>query len=191
MSASKRDILVRGAMNVFYREGFNATGMDKLAKETGVSKMTMYKHFRSKEDLILAALRLRDDEFLSSFTRLVEEGAKTPKGRLLGVFDALADWIEGRDFYSCMFIKATSEYQSPEHPIHVASAEHKRKVLAFIQGLAGEAGAKNPKLLARQLFMLTEGETVTAFILGKSGVAADAKAAAKVLIEAALPGQNT
>ena len=191
MSASKRDILVRGAMNVFYREGFDATGMDKLARETGVSKMTMYKHFRSKEDLILAALRLRDDEFLSSFTRQVEEGAKTPKGRLLGVFDALADWIEGRDFHSCMFIKATSEYQNRDHPIHVASAEHKRKVLAFIQSLAKEAGAKNPKLLARQLFMLTDGETVTAFILGKSGVAADAKAAAKVLIEAALPGQNT
>jgi len=190
VSASKRDILVRGAMNVLYREGFNATGMDKLAKETGVSKMTMYKHFRSKEDLILAALRLRDDEFLSGFTRHVDEGAKTPKGRLLGVFDALTDWIDGRDFYSCMFIKATSEYQSPDHPIHIASAEHKRKVLAYIKSLAKAAGAKNPKLLARQLFMLTEGETVTAFILGKSGVAADAKAAATVLINQAIPAKE-
>ncbi|MCH8172210.1 MAG: TetR family transcriptional regulator [Proteobacteria bacterium] len=187
MSASKRDILVRNAMNVLYREGFAATGMDKLARETGVSKMTMYKHFRSKEDLILAALRLRDQEFLNKFTRAVEEKAKAPKGRLLAVFDTLTDWIEGRDFHSCMFIKATAEYQSPDHPIHIASAEHKRKVLAFIQGLAEEAGARNAKLLARQLFMLTEGEIVTAFILGKSGVAADAKAAAKVLIEAALP----
>lgn len=188
MSASKRDILVRGAMNVLYREGFNATGMDKLAKETGVSKMTMYKHFRSKEDLILAALRLRDEEFMNMFVRYVEEKAKTSEGRLLAVFDALANWIEGRDFYSCMFIKATSEFQDPKHPIHIASAGHKRKVLAYIQGLAEEAGVKNPKLLARQLFMLTEGEIVTAFILGKSGVAADAKAAARVLIEAAVPG---
>ena len=185
MSASKRDILVRNAMNVLYREGFNATGMDKLAKETGVSKMTMYKHFRSKEDLILAALRLRDEEFLSAFTRRVEDGAKTPRGRLLAVFDALMEWIEGRDFYSCMFIKATSEFQNPDHPIHMASADHKRKVLAYIKELAKEAGAKNPRLLARQLFMLTEGEIVTAFILGKSGVGQDAKAAASVLIDQA------
>jgi len=175
-------------MNVLYREGFTATGMDKLARETGVSKMTMYKHFRSKEDLIVAALRLRDDEFFSAFTRRVEETDPTPKGRLLVVFDALGDWINGRDFFSCMFIKATSEYQDPDHPIHIASANHKRRVLGFIQGLAKDAGAKNPKLLARQLFMLTEGEIVTAFILGKSGVGADAKAAAKVLIESALPG---
>ena len=185
MSASKRDILVRNAMNVLYREGFTATGMDKLARETGVSKMTMYKHFRSKEDLILAAIRLRDDEFFGVFSRQVEEGAKTPKGRLLGVFDALASWIEGRDFQNCMFIKATSEYQSPDHPIHIASADHKRRVLAYIESLAVEAGAKNPELLARQLFMLTEGEIVAAFILGKTGVAADAKAAAKVLIKGA------
>lgn len=187
MTASKRDILVRNAMNVLYREGFTATGMDKLARETGVSKMTMYKHFRSKEDLILAALRLRDEEFLSSFTRQVEDSSETPRGQLLAVFDALTEWIEGRDFYNCMFIKATAEYQSPDHPIHIASAEHKRKVLAFIQGLAEKAGAKTPKLLARQLFMLTEGEIVTAFILGKKGVAGDAKKAAKVLIEAAFP----
>ncbi|MEE8294742.1 MAG: TetR family transcriptional regulator, partial [Sphingomonadales bacterium] len=179
MSASKRDILVRNAMNVLYREGFTATGMDKLARETGVSKMTMYKHFRSKEDLILAAIRLRDDEFFGVFSRQVEEGAKTPKGQLLAVFDALASWIEGRDFQNCMFIKATAEYQSPDHPIHIASAEHKRKVLAFIQGLAEKAGAKNPNLLARQLFMLTEGEIVTASILGKPGVGEEAKAAAK------------
>ena len=175
-------------MNVLYRDGFHATGMDKLAKETGVSKMTMYKHFRSKEDLILAVLRLRDEEFRNLFVRQIEEKANTPKGRLLAVFDVLSDWIEGRDFYSCMFIKATSEFQDPKHPIHIASAEHKRQILGHIQKLAEEAGVKNPKLLARQLFILTEGELVTAFILGKSGVGADVKAAAKILIKAALPG---
>lgn len=185
MSASKRDILVRNAMNVLYREGFNSTGMDKLAEKTGVSKMTMYKHFKSKDELILAALRLRDEEFLAGFIRQVEEAADDPKGRLLAVFEALDVWINGRDFYSCIFIKATAEFQDPSHPINRISAEHKKKVLAFISDLAHEAGAKEPDLLARQLFMLTEGEIVTAFILGKKGVCEDAKAAAKTLIEAA------
>ncbi len=173
-------------MEVLYKDGFTATGMDTLARKTGVSKMTMYKHFRTKEDLILAALRLKDEEFFVSFARQVEKSSNTPKGRMLAVFDALNLWIEGRDFFSCMFIKATSEFQNPEHPIHIVSAEHKRKVLIYIQNLAEAAGAKNHKVLARQLFMLTEGEIVTAFILGKEKVGEEAKAAAKILIEAAL-----
>ena len=186
MSASKRDILVRNAMKVLDRDGFNATSMDKLVKKTGVSKMTIYKHFRTKEDLILATLRLRDEEFRNLLVRQVEEKANTPKGRLLAVFNVLTDWIEGRDFRSCMFIKATSEFQSPDHPIHIASADHKRNVKGYILELAKQAGAKDPGLLAQQLFILTEGEIVAAFMLGKGSVTADAKKAAEVLIDQAL-----
>ena len=186
MSASKRDILVRKAMEVLYRDGFQATGMDKLVRETGVSKMTIYKHFRTKEDLILAALRLRDEEFRNNFFRSVEKDAKTPKGRLLAIFDTVEDWINGSDFKSCMFIKATSEFQDPKHPIHMAAAEHKRALLEYFDDLAQEAGAEDPRTLARQLLMLMEGETVTAFMLGKNGIAEDAKKAAKVLIDQAL-----
>ena len=186
MSASKRDILVRKTMEVLYRDGFQATGMDKLVKETGVSKMTIYKHFRTKEDLILAALRLRDEEFRNNFFRSVEKNAKTPKERLLAIFRTVENWINGSDFKSCMFIKAASEFQDPEHPIHMAAAEHKQALLEYFIDLARQAGAKDPRLLARQLFMLMEGETVVAFILGKSGVSEDAKKAAKVLIGQAL-----
>lgn len=186
MSASKRDILVRKAMEVLYRDGFQATGMDKLVRETGVSKMTIYKHFRTKEDLILAALRLRDEEFMNRFVRRVERDATTPKERLLAIFDAMDAWINGGDFQGCMFIKAASEFQDRKHPIHMASAEHKQALLAYFLALAQKAAAKNPRRLAGQLLMLMEGETVMAFMLGKQGVAEDAKKAAKVLIDQAL-----
>ncbi len=186
MSASKRDILVRKTMEVLYRDGFQATGMDKLVKETGVSKMTIYKHFRTKEDLILAALRLRDEEFRNRLFRNVEKSAATPKGRLLAIFDTVEDWINGSDFKSCMFIKATAEFQDPKHPIHMAAAEHKQALLEYFFDLAQKAGAKDPRTLARQLFMLMEGETVTAFMLGKDRIAEDAKKAAKVLIDKAI-----
>ena len=186
MSASKRDILVRKTMEVLYRDGFQATGMDKLVKETGVSKMTIYKHFRTKEDLILAALRLRDEEFRNNFFRSIEKNAKTPKERLLAIFRTVEDWINGSDFQSCMFIKAASEFQNPEHPIHMAAAEHKQALLDYFTNLAQEAGAEDSPMLARQLLMLMEGETVTAFMLGKDGIAADAKKAAQALINLAL-----
>ena len=186
VSASKRDVLVRNTMEVLYRDGFRATGMDKLVRETGVSKMTIYKHFRSKEDLILAALRLRDEEFRNYFYRDVERRAATPKERLLAIFDTMAAWINGNDFKSCMFIKATAEYQDPKSPIHMAAAEHKRLLLKYVTDLAVQAGADNPRRLASQLFLLMEGETVTAFIMGKGKITGDAKIAAKALIAQAV-----
>lgn len=184
---SKRDILVRNAMKVLYRDGFHATGMDKLVKETGVSKMTIYKHFKTKDELILAALRLRDEEFRGNFTRKVEEAASTPKGRLLAIFDTIAEWIESREFNSCMFIKAASEFQNPNHPVNITAAEHKNLILAYITSLAEKAAATNPDVLARQLFMLIEGETVSAFMMKRGGIARDAKKAAEILINQAIP----
>jgi AcrR family transcriptional regulator len=89
MSASKRDQLVQRALDVFYENGFRATGMDALAAATGVTKASMYKHFRTKEDLILAVLRLRDELFRNWLIRRVEDLADTPQGQLLALFDAL------------------------------------------------------------------------------------------------------
>ena len=125
MSASKRDILVKKALEVFYRNGFHATGMDMLVTETGVSKTSMYKHFRTKEDLILASLRLRDELFRNWLTRRMEELADTPRGQLLAMFDALGEWFEQDDFNSCMFIKAAGEFPVADHPIRARAAEHK------------------------------------------------------------------
>ena len=186
MSASKRDELVRKSLKVFYRDGFGATGMDTLVKETGVSKTSMYKHFRTKEDLILAVLRLRDETFRNWFARRVEELAKTPKDRLLAMFDVLAEWFAQSDFRSCMFIKAASEFQDKTHPIHAASAEHKHLLLTYVQDLTTQAGAPEPDDLARQLMLLKEGAIVTAHLQGAAGVAQNAKAAARILLNEAL-----
>ncbi len=192
MSASKRDQLVQRALTVFYRDGFHATGMDKIAAETGVSKTAIYKHFRTKDDLIHAVLRLRDEQFRNWLYRRMEELGDTPKERLLVAFDALAEWFEEDGFQGCMFIKAASEYQDREHPLHATAAEHKRLITAHFEGLAIRAGAKSPGTLARRLTLLKEGAIVAAHILGPKGVAADAKAAAAVLIEHGIgeEGQN-
>ncbi|MTH99018.1 TetR/AcrR family transcriptional regulator [Roseibium sp. RKSG952] len=186
MRPNKRDELVRKALQVFYRDGFHATGMDKLVAETGVSKTSMYKHFRTKEELILAALRLRDENFRNWFLRRIEELADTPAEQLIASFDALKEWFEEDSFRGCMFIKAGAEYQDKDHPIHVQAAEHKRVLLEYFTELARKAGARNPEKLGCQLLLLKEGAIVTAVLLKSCDPAQDAKEAAQVLLDNAL-----
>lgn len=188
MSASKRDELLEKALQVFYQGGFYAVGMDKLAAETGVSKTSMYKHFSTKEELIEAVLRLRDEKFRNWLFRRIEELASDPVGRLLAIFDALDEWFHEDGFRSCMFIRASSEYPDRRHPIHIVSAEHKRSLLTYVIGLAEQAGADSPGALARQLMLLKEGAIVTAHLQGAKGVAENAREAAAVLVDAATGG---
>ncbi len=188
MRTTKRDELVRKALAAFYRTGFQATGMDRLAVETGVSKTSMYKHFRTKEELILAALRLRDEQFRNWLARRLEALADTKRGRLLALFDVLGEWFRQADFRGCMFIKASAEYQEPDHPIHAQSAEHKRLLFVHVRKLAEAAGAPDPEALARALMLLKEGAIVTAHLGYTNDPAGDAKATARVLIAVALDG---
>lgn len=185
MRPTKRDELVQKALGTFYRHGFHATGMDRLVAETGISKTSMYKHFRTKEDLILAALRLRDEQFRNWLYRRMEEIGSTPREQLLALFDVLGEWFAKEDFQSCMFIKASGEYPDREHPIHAHSAEHKRLIFCHIRELARQAGVNDPDTLARQLVLLKEGAVVTAHLRYTEDPADDAKRAAKVLLDAA------
>ncbi len=186
MSRSKKQELIERALFAFYKGGFQAVGMDRLAKETGISKTSMYKHFDTKEDLILEVLNLRDERFRNWFISRTEEMARTPIERLLAIFDALDEFFSEKEFRSCMFIRASSEYPDRDHPIHQSSARHKRLLLAYVIGLAEQAGAKDPEVLARQLMLLKEGAIVTAHLQGAEGVAENAKEAAKILLRAAI-----
>lgn len=182
MRPTKRDELVHKALKVFYRNGFNATGMDTLVKETGISKTSMYKHFRTKEDLILAVLRLRDENFRNWLYRRMEELAKSPMDQLIAMFDALEEWFGEPGFKGCMFIKASSEYQDASHPIHKQSADHKRLLERHVTDLALKAGLAKPGELARLLLLLKEGAIATAHLKHTENAARDAKAAAIVLL---------
>ncbi|MEQ9259632.1 MAG: TetR/AcrR family transcriptional regulator [Roseovarius sp.] len=187
MRQTKRDELVRKALETFYRNGFHATGMDLLAAESGVSKTSMYKHFRTKEDLILAVLRLRDENFRNWLFRRIDELGESPRGRLLAIFDALEEWFAQREFRGCMFIKASAEYQEHDDPIHAQSAMHKRLLADHFTALCTAAGVADPKALAQQLLLLKEGAIVMA-VLGRGRQAAqDAKLAARALIDAHAP----
>ncbi len=185
MSASKRDELVQNALKAFYAGGFHAIGMDRLAKETGVSKTAIYKHFRTKDDLILATLRLRDEQFRNWLVRRVEALADDPKDQLLAIFTALGEWFEEPEYKSCMFIKASSEYQDRDDPIHQTAAEHKKLLLKYFTQIANKAEIPNADSVAKQLLILKEGAIVLAHLHGAKLVAEDARHAARVIIDQA------
>jgi AcrR family transcriptional regulator len=189
---SKRDVLVDTALRLFYTQGFNATGIDKILAESGVAKMTMYKHFKSKDELILAALMRRDEQFRAWLTSEMQKAASDPRGQLLAMFDALEDWFKGNafkgmGFSGCAFINASSEFAKLDHPAHKIAAEHKRCVLEHIADLCTKAGAEDPAQLAEQLALLKEGAIVTAQVRGMPESAQIAKTMAIALLDAALP----
>lgn len=179
---SKRDQLVDTALTLFKRHGFHATGIDQVVAEAGVARMTLYNHFKSKDELILAALRRRDETFRNWFTRRLEDLADDPRERLLAQFDVLGEWFNSGDFTGCMFINASAEFADGEDPIHRAAAEHKALVLDYVEGLARAAGAARPKALAAGLFLLAEGAIVAAHVMGRKDAAPAARRAAEALL---------
>lgn len=185
MRPSKRDEIVRQATDIFYRNGFQATGMDMLVAETGISKTSIYKHFGTKEDLILATLELRDAHIRDWLFRRVRELASTPRDQLLALFDALGEWFAEESFRGCMFAKATSEYQDAGHPINRQAARHVELLTAGIHEIALAAGFQNPAGIARQLCLLKEGAVVLAMIGHSTEPARDARAIAVRLLAAA------
>ncbi|WP_425100232.1 TetR/AcrR family transcriptional regulator [Tropicibacter sp. S64] len=189
MAPSRRDHLVETALKLFYRNGFNATGIDTILAESGVAKMTLYKHFRSKDELILAALTLRDERFRNWLMTEMEKASTDPEERLLAMFDALETWFRGKafpglGFSGCAFINAAGEFSDPSHPAHRLAAEHKTRVVEYLTKLCKEAGLRGPAELAEKLALLKEGAIATAHVRSMPEAAGLAREMAVTLIAA-------
>jgi len=185
MAASRKEHLIDTALRLFERDGYHATGIDRILSEAGVAKMTLYNHFRSKDELILAALRARDQLFRNDVIRDLAARSDDPAERLVLVFDVLADWFEQPGFSGDMFINAAAEYADPAHPIHAAAAEHKRLFATYLREQAQAAGAGDPDELAAQLALLMEGAITTAHVSGSGQAARDAQRVAQLLVDQA------
>lgn len=191
MASSKRDQLIDTAVELFYRDGFHATGIDKILRESGVSRMTLYNHFTSKDELILAALHRMDEQWRNWFVRSVERQADSPYERLLAIFDFLDEWFKQDNFSGCLFIKASAEFSKPGHPIHAAAVEHNRLIFGYVRRLAESAGAKDPDALARQVCTVMEGAIVNACISRSGTTAEEAKDTVKILMKNAFENETS
>ncbi len=185
--SKRREHLIDTAVELFSENGFHATGIDTILATAGVSKKTLYHHFRSKDELILAALKKHDGVFRNDFMRQVEASAATPLARLEAVFDVARDWFQGNRFYGCMFINAVGEHSTPDTPIRQVCREFKALMRSYIKKLCQDAGLADPETLSCQLALLLEGAIVTAQVSGGPDAAGIAKETAKVLIERAKP----
>ncbi len=151
--------------------------------------MTLYKHFPSKDDLILAVLEYRDEQFCTWLFTEMEQAGPDPRHQLLAMFDALESWFNGKafkplGFNGCAFINAASEFGDLKHAAHQTAAEHKNRIVDHLERLCAEAGADDAHDLAEKLALLKEGAISTAHVRGMPEAAQIAKTIARTLIDA-------
>src|SRR5882672_10113564 len=134
--ASARERIDQTAYELFSRYGVRAVGVDTISARSGVAKMTLYRHYPSKEDLALAFLRCREELWTRSWLqREVERCAHTPAERLLAVFDVFDKWFHRSDFEGCSFIKVLLEHGDRRHPVRNAAEAHIETIRAFLRQL--------------------------------------------------------
>jgi AcrR family transcriptional regulator len=158
-----RERLLATAYDLFCRHGIRAVGIDTIIEQSGVAKMTVYRHFRSKDELVLAVLQRREQAWTIDWLRSeVFRRADTPAERMLAIFDVFDVWFHQRNFEGCLFVNALLEIDDRKHPIHQASRDHLAHIRAFVEDLARAAGAADPDNVARQWHILMKGSIVAA-----------------------------
>src|SRR5688572_14207115 len=145
-TATARDRLIDTAISLFNRHGFHATGVDRIVAVARVAKKTLYAHFPSKEDLILAALSRKRSAFSDKFLPAVLAASDDPRQRLLALFELAKSWFADPDFYGCLFINAAVEYSEPGHPINACAREFKTLLRNFARDQAEAGGASDPNM---------------------------------------------
>ncbi|MGW6455254.1 TetR/AcrR family transcriptional regulator [Streptomyces sp. NPDC055078] len=157
MATQARERLIETAGELFFAEGIRAVGVERLLADSGIGRASFYRHFASKDELVVAVLRARDTRWRRWLTAEVDARGRDP----LAVFDALAQDCEQGNFRGCAFINAMTECVDADGPVHRLASEHKQAVTDFIAELLAEAGEPESAALARKFVLLMDGATVT------------------------------
>lgn len=178
-----RQRIVETAERLFYAEGVRGVGIDRIIAEAEVAKMSLYNHFPSKDDLVLAVLQHREEKFGSLFAAWMERHVAKGKGKLEAFFAALKDWFESPGFRGCMFINAHAELADSQHPGAQFSASHKERFHQLLETIIAEAaGVKAAAAVAPAVALLVEGAIVNAAMTQSSTAAEVAQQAALALV---------
>jgi AcrR family transcriptional regulator len=171
------------AYRLFARDGIRAVGVDRIAAESGVAKMTLYRHYPSKDDLVLAFLELRQERWTRDWLQAeVERLDLPPRERLLALFDALDQWFRRRDFEGCSFINTLLEVHHGDDPIRRETISHLEGIRGLIEDYAKQAGLARPEETAYHLQILMMGAVVSAS-RGDRDAACRARQVAELLLE--------
>ena len=189
MTSLKREQLIDTAISLFYERGIRATGIDMVLAESKVAKKTLYNHFASKDELIVAALERWDKKFAKMVEDNLEANASkqttdTQFKYVLAFFDIIDNWINSDNFCGCVFINASAEYPDPDDPVHQVCTRHKRSVVALIHSLLEATCVKDKASMAQQLAFLVDGCIVSAHTRNDKSAPKLAKQAAISLLGA-------
>jgi len=184
-SIPARERILQTAAELFYRDGYGAVGVDTIIAQAGVAKTTLYRHFPSKDELIVAYLERSNERFWAWFEHAITNG-RSARAKLMALFDAVAKLAASPACLGCTFQAAASEFPSHEHPGHRVAIEHKQAVLDRLRELARDAGATEPQRLARELLLVMDGAWAAARMFGPDSPAATAPQAAAALLNAHL-----
>jgi len=185
MPQSTRSRLVESANRRFYRDGFRGVGIDQILADVGISKTAFYKHFESKDELVLEVLRDQDNWLRTTFAELVRErGGDSPCNQLRALFDVVEQVIESDQYQGCFFVNVAMEFPLPHDPAHVAAARNKDAIERFVTEIAEKADAEDPLALAKELCLIMDGAYVMRQVTGDPATITYARRAAERAIRA-------
>ena len=177
-----KEAIAKSALATFYNEGFHASGVEKISRNAGVTKKTLYHHFENKESLIKSTMELRDREFMDQVRDYLS--TLSPKLRPLGYISYISNWVQKPSFNGCYFINVSAEYGNSKEDPHKLAKKHKDELRIYLERLCKEADCKKYSLVAQQLFLLGEGLIVSSQVCGTQKEIIDAtKKAAQLLID--------
>lgn len=172
MVTSARERILEVAGNLFFQYGYRAIGIDMIIAQSDIAKATLYRHFKSKDDLIVAYLEEMNRQFWAWI-----DGATaphdTPQAQLIAIFDALQKLISTPTCYGCPFLIAISEFPQASHPSHAVAVQNKEAVRARLLALCTDMDAKNPQALANQLYLMMDGAFMSSRMYGVNNPAND------------------
>lgn len=171
MPRNTRSDLIDAAIRVFDRTGFQASNIDAVIAEAGVSRMTLYNHFGSKDELAIAAIERRGEETLAELARDVADAADAPVDQIIHAVERHGRMCREPAFRGCLFLHAAGEFPDPCAPIRRAAAKHKEDIRDYFAGLCGDAGLDRPADRAMQIMLVLEGVSAISEVL--DGACAD------------------
>jgi AcrR family transcriptional regulator len=181
--------ILDAADGLFYAHGIQAVSVDQVRAASGVSLKRLYQCFSSKQDLVEAYLRRRDERWRAALAAHV--GQSAPPDRPLAVFDWLRAWLAGPGARGCAFINSFGELGATETGVARAARDHKQSVLEYLTALAADLDVAHPEVLAEQLLLLVDGAITTAAISGNPDTALRARTAAETLVAAAKAAERS
>ena len=180
---SGRERVSRAAYELFSREGVRAVGVDAVIARAGTAKMTLYRNFPSKDDLILDFLRRREQLWTREWLEAESQRrGESPREQLLAIFDVFSEWFSQPDFDGCSFLTTMIEINDPDHPVHQAAVRHLANIRSYICRLAAAAGIHDADAFARKWHILMKGSIMAAHE-GDTAAAARAREVGEVLLK--------